>query len=538
DNTNEQDQGGTYSFRSRSSKLGDIVHSAPILVGNVIYAGSNDGMVHAFNATTGDEIFAYVPRLVFENLNKLTIENPNYDHTYFVDKEAYFSHLGDLLVGTLGKGGKGIYCLDVTNTASAEFNAANIVKWEFPNSTDPDNSPDADLGYGFSRAFVVDSNAGPVVILGNGYQSTNHRAFLYILDAATGLLLNKIDTGAGDAVDCNGLSTPTLVDDDLDGRVDFAYAGDLLGNMWKFDLRDINAANWRVAYDDGSPQPLFQAINAQGFRQPITTAPDVMDTCENNTAGLMVVFGTGRYIGNTDFSDVSVQTFYGIWDWQQEWVNAGQSSVDKNLGSFTAARTLSSPGAQGATLAQQTMIYHGSPFGEQYRVLSSNPIDWYSPINSTGSHVGWYFDLPATGERSVQDFVIYSNVVIAISSIPSASPCAAGGDSIIYAIDACTGGSPPGPFWDANGDGVIDSNDLINIGSAADPIMAPITGFGTPGMVYPPAIVSLNDDTALFYFGKSTGGIADGPGGGGPPAPPKGKKELTGITGWKEIETD
>ena len=138
-------------------------------------------------------------------------------------------------------------------------------------------------------------------------------------------------------------------------------------------------------------------------------------------------------------------------------------------------------------------------------MLSSNPIDLYSPVNNTGSHVGWYFDLPSTGERSVQDFVIYGNVVIAISSIPSASPCAAGGDSIIYAVDACTGGSPLEPFWDANGDGVIDSNDLINIGSAANPIMAPITGFGTPGMVYPPAIVSLDDDTALFYFGKSSG---------------------------------
>lgn len=95
------------------------------------------------------------------------------------------------------------------------------------------------------------------------------------------------------------------------------------------------------------------------------------------------------------------------------------------------------------------------------------------------------------------------------------------------------------PFWDTNGDGVIDSLDQINIGSVNDPIMAPITGFGVGGMVYPPAIVSLDDETALLYFGKSSGGIVEGPGGGGPGgAPPKAKSELTGIVGWKEIEAD
>ena len=312
--------------------------------------------------------------------------------------------------------------------------------------------------------------------------------------------------------------------------------------MWKFDLRDSNVNNWCVAYDDGSPQPLFQARNVQGYRQPITAEPEVMDACAYNTAGTIVLFGTGRYLGNTDFTDVSVQTFYGIWDWQQEWENEGYTSTDKNLGSFTQTRLLSNldgnggipSNAQNATLLQQTMIYHGAPFGQVYRVLSSNNPDWYSPGDDSGSHVGWYFDLPTAGERSIQDFVIYGNAVIAISSVPSDSPCAAGGDSIIYALDRCTGGAMNEPFWDSNGDGVIDSNDLINIGSADYPIYAPVTGFGTEGMVYPPAIVSFDDDTALLYFGKSSGGIVSGPGG----VPPKAKKELTGIVGWKEIEED
>ncbi|MGP8323536.1 MAG: PilC/PilY family type IV pilus protein, partial [Methanosarcinaceae archaeon] len=243
DDSNEQDQGGTYSFRARGSKLGDIVHSSPVLEGSVLYVGSNNGMFHAFNVDTGDEIFAYVPRLVFESLNKLTVENPNYAHTYYIDQSPYIADVSgnSLLVGTLGKGGKGVYCLDVTDITNAEFNANSIVKWEFPaNSTDPDNSSDADMGYGFSRAFIVDSKAGHVVIFSNGYDSTNERAVLFVLDPADGSLLARIDTGVGtpDPGDCNGLSTPALIDIDMDQKVDFAYAGDLLGNMWKFDLRD------------------------------------------------------------------------------------------------------------------------------------------------------------------------------------------------------------------------------------------------------------------------------------------------------------
>jgi len=341
DDSNEQDQGGTYSFRARDSKLGDIVHSSPILAGNVLYVGSNNGMLHAFDVDTGDEIFAYVPRLVFESLNKLTVANPNYAHTYYIDQSPYIANVGgsSLLVNTLGKGGKGVYCLDVTNITNAENDPNSIVKWEYPDSTNPDDctAQDPDMGYGFSRAFIVDSytGAGPVVIFSNGYDSASEKAVLYVLDPADGTVLKKIDTGAGspDPGDCNGLSTPILIDIDLDQKVDFAYAGDLLGNMWKFDLRDSDVNNWCVAYEGGvpsEPQPLFQAKNALGHRQPITMKPDVMRHCIANRAGYMVLFGTGRYLGNSDFADNSVQTLYGIWDWQDAWEAAGLSHLNRN----------------------------------------------------------------------------------------------------------------------------------------------------------------------------------------------------------------
>ena len=110
------------------------------------------------------------------------------------------------------------------------------------------------MGYSFSQAYVVNSAAGWVVLFGNGYDSQNGEAVLYALRINTRRCLvsptpTKIRTYAGDAgPNCNGLSTPALIDVNLDGLVDFAFAGDLLGNMWKFDLRDSSTSNWKVAY--------------------------------------------------------------------------------------------------------------------------------------------------------------------------------------------------------------------------------------------------------------------------------------------------
>jgi type IV pilus assembly protein PilY1 len=216
------------------------------------------------------------------------------------------------------------------------------VKWEYPNSIQPTASPgtDDDLGYGFGRAFIVKSRLGYVVIMGNGYQSGNGKAVLYVLDALTGALLGKIDTGVGSPAECNGLSVPVLIDPDFDGIADYAYAGDLLGNMWKFDLRGNSIANWRVSYNteadgtSGSPMPLFQAKNKDGHRQPITTKPDVIAHPDSSLGGYMVVFGTGRYLGNADFGDNSVQTVYGIWDWAAAWEKVGGTSPDKYFGAF------------------------------------------------------------------------------------------------------------------------------------------------------------------------------------------------------------
>ncbi|MCP3883666.1 MAG: hypothetical protein GY701_35470, partial [Sulfitobacter sp.] len=271
----------------------------------------------------------------------------------YVDNAPYARNITDsggtpytLLTGTLGRGGKGVYALATTTVNPAiEAEAQALMKWEYPNATQPTTSPgtDADMGYTFGKAFINNSHLDDgvngtrwVVILGNGYQSASGKAMLVVLDAHTGALLGKIDTGAGSPTLCNGLSVPIMIDPDFDGTVDYAYAGDLLGNMWKFDLRGDTIAEWKVAYYNATPtpMPLFQAMNKQGHRQPITTKPQVVRHPDPSLGGYMVIFGTGRYLGNADFGENSVQSFYGIWDWAAAWEKAGQTSPDKYYGSF------------------------------------------------------------------------------------------------------------------------------------------------------------------------------------------------------------
>lgn len=627
---------GTGQFRARARKegetdigvLGDIVHSAPLHVGNAVYVGGNDGMLHAFDSDTGDEVFAYVPNLIYDDLDDLA--DQAYSHNYYVDNSPFASVIKDsadppvsttLLVGSLGRGGKGVFALDITSVSDTfpanEIEAQQIAKWEYPVTPGSDD----DMGFTFGRAFVVNSNLGYVVIFGNGYQSTNGKAVLYVLNAHSGALLGKIDTGVGSPTLCNGLSTPVLIDPDADGKVDYVYAGDLLGNMWKFDLTGTTigtatpATDWKVAYNtvsdhSGTVMPLFQAKNKQGHRQPITTKPDVMRHPDTGKGGYMVIFGTGRYLGNADFGENSVQTIYGIWDWEDAW--SGGPAPDKYLGSFgpvdtgapefgllsydnkpvgdsffpddtvTTTVTGSSSGAtatiegvevvsdtagvlklvdisgtfqdgefllggdvssdatvsgtmqtvtfrplsnleatagtataQYVTLLEQNQI----AFLNEQRFMSDNSIDFFDPDSSaatnTGAfqHVGWYFDLPGSNEKMIRDPLIRNGVAFVISSIPSSSPCASGGSSIIHALDAASGGRTLFAVFDISGpdgvpDGEIDEHDLVNIGSPDNPHYVAPTGLKKDAMWYTPAVLPVAEqDADIMYFSTSEGDV-------------------------------
>jgi type IV pilus assembly protein PilY1 len=550
DRSNEQQYGGT--FRNRFSILGDIVHSSPVFENGVLYAGANDGMLHAFRETDGSEIFAYVPNLLFENLYKLADPTYQDNHIFYVDLSPAIQRgvelspgsADTLLVGGLGGGGEGYYALDITGidkttSFSTDSDVADRVLWELEN--------DDDLGFTYARPSIVDSydddlnasGTGWIVITGNGYNSVNGHAVLLILDPINGQVLKRIDTGVGA---CNGLSTPVVIDVNYDNKVDYVYAGDLEGNLWKFDLTSADHNNWTVAYKDGSgnPQPLFQAPD-----QPITTKPDVMRHPQRH--GYMVVFGTGKYLEVSDFVDTSVNTIYGIWDY-------GDDSDDSEyLGAFNRGSpdTLSNQPEYVTLLEQEYVPSPVSDPNNPYfwtvtvgttevvvRILTRNDPNWETVEDDGGQlpnpgtlteppntvHAGWYFDLPVTGERVVSDVLIRDGNAIVISFMPPES-CSTGGYSIIHEMDAASGGRLLTPQFDINADAVIGTGDLINIGTEASPVWVVATGLRRTGRLHVPAILRMGS-TEMKYFSSSEGTIKT----------IRERPTRLGVRYWRELE--
>ena len=552
----ELDYGGTFRNRAwqisdpdhpydgsliTSSRLGDIVHASPVFHNGVLYSGGNDGMLHAFDAATGQEFFGYVPNHVMGNLPNLT--DPTFSHKFYVDLTPSVTEVDldggsitTMLVGGLGKGGRGYYALDLTNVAPTgvvfpvdETDLASIVMWEFPNWS-TSNATVADLGYSYSKAEVVksyDPNYPYIMIFGNGYASANGRAVLFILNPETGEEIMRIDTGAST---CNGMSTPVAVDVNYDDKVDYVYAGDLKGNLWKFDLTSDDAANWEVAfYDGGTPMPLFKAAG-----QPITTRPDVMYHCEKD--GYMVLFGTGKYLEDWDLSDTSSQAVYGIWDYGDD------ADDEEYVGTMASGTFIPSPELSAGTpsLLAQSVENVQIAHSLNLRTLSANQPDWtratVNPMDSTdcGDHggdehevcdlndigespdpfpdpianVGWYFNLPDSGERVVGDVIARDGSLIVVTYTPGGSMCATGGNTWVMSMNACSGGRLADSNFDINGDGAIDDQDLVDIDpDPTDEFFAPPTGIQYTGRLQPPAILILNKDKETLYMSSSMGTI-------------------------------
>jgi len=481
--------------------LGDIVNSDPVFVSNenfgynrlpssvpgrsdykafvtanaarrqMVYVGANDGMLHGFDATlsgadpSGNEILAYIPNAVYSKLSLLS--TPGYSHQYFVDgsprvADAYFnSAWHTVLVNTTGAGGKGVFALDITAPDSflAGNGGANVL-WDISDTNSPeplDLTTDTaalrgfanNLGYTLPQASIVRMQDGSwVAVVANGYGSINNRAVLYIINIQTGAIIRTIDTNAGSALTPNGLSTPIAVDTDGDLTTDAIYAGDLLGNLWKFDVSSSTPSAWNVAYG-GSP--LFIACtdagNCDNTRQPITNKPQVGKTgLSQSKHGVMVYFGTGKYFETTDndVTNAQTQTLYGVWD------NA--AVVAKS------------------DLQQQSILEEVTANGYNLRITTDTAVTY-------PTQKGWYMNLltpPDTasdGERVVSAPLLRGGRIIftTLTPIPETGidVCGAGaeGTSWLMELSALTGsrfpGTDSGAQWDINGDGMIDDKDLI-----------------------------------------------------------------------------
>ena len=517
--------------------MGDIVHSEPVHENDVIYVGANDGMLHAFNngvsepqasanLAAGEELFAYIPNLIFENLDELT--QPDYQHLFFVDLTPTIAKgMGllegkspsnadgsqTILVGGLRKGGRGYFAIDISdpfamNTAGK---VAQKVLWEFS---------DSDMGFSFSQPVVVrsyDTDHPWIVMFGNGYGSTSGKAAFYIIDPARkpgdrGFVVKQFIL-AGSVADPNGLSSPTAVDVNFDNIVDYVYAGDLHGNLWKFDLTAENSSAWAVAYNSGSAvAPLFRAIGPKsadfpmGSPQPITTKPEV--TFHPSAPGYLVMFGTGKFLGSSDFSDNSVQTVYGIWDFGDDSDDSeylGSAIRDSN-GAISGLTNLS---ANATLLRQQTTDFKYTLANFEtvdVRILSRSQVIWLTGIDADSSenpnpsitednHVGWYFDLAAR-ERVVTDVVLRESKLNIIGFQPDPYQCQPGaGNSWFMEIDAFNGGNLSTVRWDITGGGTLNDNDLIRLNPTDD--LVPPAGIGFRGKLERASILKIDNSVRL-----------------------------------------
>lgn len=506
--------------RKQSNILGDIVHSSPVVVSapdrlpslmdaigdttgaansyaqfkannlsraKRIYVGANDGMLHAFD-DSGQEVFAYVPTAVIAKLNKLAdIGYGGANHEFFVDGTPV---VGDvvingqwrtILIGTLRGGGRAIFALDIT-----EPNNVSLL-WEFS------STEDQDFGYSFGRPTITRLHNGSWgVVMANGYSSTNETAALFVFNAADGSVLSKLSVNPGNTA-ANGLSTPRTVDINGDLITDYVYAGDLQGNMWRFDLfkanttpafastSNVSASTFRVAFG-GSP--LYRARTSNGTVQPITAAPTLI--LHPSGTGHIVNFGTGKYLETADAkADTSkAMSLYGIWDTQTD----GKSASSAQGGGSVSRSNLvqqAYESASSATFADADLTT-GSSRSREYRLLSNNPITWYvngNPASGINKY-GWYLDLTngntLEGELIATDLTSRSNLLLGTSTIPTQDPCQSGIDRWFFAIDGVTGGATSFNVLDMTGNNYVDVSDSY-YGRVVSGVKIP--GFGAPAVV-------------------------------------------------------
>jgi type IV pilus assembly protein PilY1 len=415
----------------------------------MIYVGANDGMLHGFDAVTGQEKLAYVPTGAYANLSKLT--DPFYVHRYLVDGTLASADVltgsgltekwSTVLTSGLGNGGTGFVALDVTDpTQFLERNSSTVVKFEYTAANDPH------VGFIPGVVNVVKLNNGKFgAVFANGYNSTGSaKSALIIVDIETGAEIAKLATPAGEEATKdkpatpNALATPLLIDLNGDRTVDVVYAGDQLGNMWKFNLSDKSPAKWGIDY------LLFKSDH------PITSAPEVGEHPRN---GFMVYFGGGKYIEGADVGDATKRAIYGVWDQYLDPNNAEDKAKMTELAKLLGPRVALSE------LTTQTF----EAVGTQFRKATNN---------STSGKLGWTATFPNAGERVVSQPLLRDRRLVFTSIIPSKADCSPGGTSWFNELDWLTGGPLPATQLDTNGDGKINGDDSNISGIAIDGIVS------------------------------------------------------------------
>jgi type IV pilus assembly protein PilY1 len=466
--------GGVY--RSRASVLGDIVGSklTPVAAPQssfldqynpgysafrsayasrktVVYVGANDGMLHAFDGaattaqspTPGDELFAYIPSFVHSTSGTAptdglaTLGDPNYLHRYLVNATpkafdvdffrtpspvAVAPDWRTVLIGGLGKGGRGYYALDVTDPSAwtSETAVAARFLWEFTDSR---------MGLTFGDPLVAKTaKHGWTVLLPSGFNNGDGVGYLFLLNPRTGALLDVIATPEGTTTAAINMAHITAYTSNrADGLIDAVYGGDMRGNVWRFDL---TAASGTYP----APTKIAQLTDSSGVGQPITTRVRVATDPQAPNKRFVVV-GTGRLMADSDILDSQTQSLYVIAD--------GAASQ----GGFYRTATLPS----------------GVTFPVTRAALNNN-----TSVNGIGANpplaMGWYLDLPVENNiaaRVDKDMDVQLGAVLVAANLPDGQACAGGGTSRLY-VRRLSNGQSALVEVDANGQDQLVASRTLN----------------------------------------------------------------------------
>ncbi|MGE5450232.1 MAG: pilus assembly protein [Acidobacteriota bacterium] len=425
-------------FRKREHILGDIINGAPVYVGKpsfsyadtgyadfvsaqssrkpVVYVAANDGMLHAISAADADggtELWAFIPSAVIPNLYKLAETDYASKHRYYVDGAPAVADVKisgtwkTILVGGLNKGGSSYYALDITNPASPRM------LWEFTT---------ANMGYTYGNPVITKRADGTwVVAVTSGLNNTSGDGLghLYLIDVATGTRLLDLATTAGSASTPSGLNKINAWIDSATNNTSLRfYGGDMLGNVWRFDTD--------ARYGAAASAVKLGVLQTATGPQPISTRPVTIEISSKP----VVIVGTGRYMGDPDILDTQTQSIYAIRD---PLGTTGWGDVRADTTNFT----------------RQTLTVSGTS-----ATVTSNTVDW--------TKGGWWVDLPNSGERIAVNMALQLNTLAIGSAIPNGNPCASGGSSWLYYLNAVNGGLVNG----ATDAGSVYSPDTLIVGTS------------------------------------------------------------------------
>lgn len=471
---------------------------------NIVYAGANDGMMHGFRAgaydastqnystaTTpndGREVLSYMPASVVAsihppaataNATALDFSSPQYSHNEYVDAtpgsgDLYYSGAWHTwLVGGLGAGGNTtgavndnastttgtLFALDITDPSTfSETNAAAIVKGEWNSSTITCTNVAScgdNLGSVFGTPIIRRMHDGNwAVIFGNGRNSATGAAGIFIMtvDRTSGAKTFRfLDTpGAKSTTAKNGIDYVSSADLDGDRVVDYLYAGDLNGNVWRFDVTGNSAASWTA---DSS------AMFTTAAGQPITTRLAVNAVTQpSGPSRLVLAFGTGKQTPQTLASPANyasgTQSLYGIWDAKMSDWNA--------LGSTQFLSLASAPAIPLSSLRAQSITSYTSASGaiSGYRTVSQNAVCWSGSSVCAGGTTGntqrgWKVDLPTSTEQIIYNPIVAYGTFLINTTIPSTTQAlncnTQPASGFTMALSPETGGAPPSSFFESAG---------------------------------------------------------------------------------------